>query len=227
VRALRGFGIDAEVDLHHLSERGVDWTRFGPRAIVERDWVIVALSPAWRDRWEGVNAPTVGAGAVAEADALRSVFAENQQAFRDKVVLVTLPSMAGAGAIVPTGLHGVQRFTITGFELEPLAALLRLLTGQGEYPPAPLGQIPQLPPAVAGPVGAVTGVTATNESTLTDAHEPVREPRTRRPSRRIGFAGPLAGAAADPLRTAVDVLLYAAGTAAFAGAGYVVAHTLA
>src|SRR3954447_2863658 len=66
--ALRQYGIDAIVDLHFESERGMDWTRFGPQAVQSRDWVIVALSPAWRDRWEGRNDPTIGAGAVGEAD---------------------------------------------------------------------------------------------------------------------------------------------------------------
>ena len=156
--ALRRFGVDAEIDLHNLSRRGMDWTRFGPKAIVDKDWVVVALSPAWRDRWEGTNAPSIGAGAVAEADALRSVFAEDQQAFRDRVVLVTLPSMLAEPRLVPTGLHGVQRRRISGFELADMADLLRLLTGQDAYPPPPLGEIPALPPAVAGPIGGVTGL---------------------------------------------------------------------
>jgi hypothetical protein len=150
VAALREFGVDAKVDLHYLSQRGVDWTRFGPKAIVESQWVIVALSPAWRDRWEGVNAPTVGAGAAAEADVLRSVFAANQQEFRDKLVLVTLRSMADEPDLVPTGLHGVQRRTVLGFGLPEMADLIRLLTGQDAFPAAPLGDVPRLPPAVPG-----------------------------------------------------------------------------
>jgi WD40 repeat protein len=149
VTALRGFGVDAQVDLHHASERGTDWTRFGPKAIKNRDWVIVALSPAWRDRWEGTNAPTVGAGVVAEADALYSVFAEDQQAFRDMLVLVTLPSMLREARLIPTGLHGVQWRAISGFDLANMANLLRLLTGQGAYPAAPLGDIPELSTSLA------------------------------------------------------------------------------
>jgi WD40 repeat protein len=147
VDALRKFGIDAQVDLHHLSERGMDWTRYGPRAISEHEWVLAALSPSWRERWEGRNAPTEGAGAAAETDALRSLFAVNQQTFRDKLVLVTLPSMARTDHLVPIGLHGVQRIDVADFQLENLADLLRLLTGQGSYPARPVGNIPALPTA--------------------------------------------------------------------------------
>ncbi len=156
VSALRGFGIDAQVDLHDLSTRGVDWTRYGPKAIMEKEWVMVALSRAWRERWEGRNDPTVGAGASGEADALLSVYAEDQQAFRDKLVLVTLPSMIGEPALVPTGLHGVQHQVVSGYELAQMADLIRLLTGQPAYPAVPLGKIPKLPPAVPGPIGRVT-----------------------------------------------------------------------
>jgi hypothetical protein len=148
--ALRRFGVDAVVDLHFESTRGVDWTRFGPQSVQSKDWVIVALSPAWRERWEGANDPTVGAGAVGEADALRSIFAENQQLFRDKLVLVTLPSMASLPDLVPSGLHGVQRRTLRGFDLDEMSDLLRLLTDQAAYPAGPLGRVPELPPALPG-----------------------------------------------------------------------------
>jgi hypothetical protein len=147
--ALRDFGIDAECDLHRQSERGVDWTRFGARAIAQKDWVIVALSPAWRSRWEGTNTPSEGAGAVAEADALRSIFAEDQHAFHEKLVLALLPSMLNTSKLIPLGLHGVQRRRISDFGLGAMTDLLRLLTGQPEHIAAPLGQIPALPPTPA------------------------------------------------------------------------------
>jgi hypothetical protein len=144
VDALREFGIDAQVDLHHLSKRGVDWTRYGARAISQHEWVLVALSHSWRERWEGSNAPTEGTGVVAEADALRSLFAVDQQLFRDKLALVTLPSAADREQLVPVGLHGVQRVDIANFQLEGLTDLLRLLSGQDAYPARPLGKLPQL-----------------------------------------------------------------------------------
>jgi hypothetical protein len=114
---------------------------------MEKDWVIVALSPGWRERWEGRNEPTEGAGAAAEADALLSIYhGDGQDKFREKLVLVTLPSATGQD-YVPAGLHGVHRFTITDISLRGLEPLLRLLTNQPRHPAEPLGAIPDLPPA--------------------------------------------------------------------------------
>ncbi len=101
-----------------------------PKAVVDSEWVIVALSRAWRDRWEGRNDPTIGAGAVAEANALLSLFARDQKAFGENVVLVTLPSCRGED-IVPTGLDGVQRFRLEDFSREELDPLIALLTRPG------------------------------------------------------------------------------------------------
>jgi len=33
---LRASGIDVDMDLFHLTERGIDWTRYGPTQIVDR-----------------------------------------------------------------------------------------------------------------------------------------------------------------------------------------------
>jgi hypothetical protein len=143
--ALRRYGIDVDVDLSHQSERGIDWTRFGPRRIVDCDWVIAVLSTAWRERWEGRNMSTQGSGAVGEADVLLSQFYRNQQAFQDKLVLVTLPSRLGED-VVPMGLDRVHRFGVAGYSRGQLAPLLRLLTEQPEYPASPLGELPKFPP---------------------------------------------------------------------------------
>jgi hypothetical protein len=141
VDALRDNGIDADIDLHHAGD--VDWTRFGPQAIVEKDWVLVALSPSWKERFEGRNDPTVGAGAAGEGNALRSIWADDQTAFQNKLVLLTLPMMRGE-KLIPVELHGVQRFTIDEFTNVSLEPLLRLLTDQPAYPLRPLGSIPRL-----------------------------------------------------------------------------------
>ena len=143
VDALRDNGIDTDIDLHHAGD--VDWTRFGPRAIVDKDWVLVALSPSWKERFEGRNDPTVGAGAAGEANALRSIWVDDQTAFQNKLVLLTLPMMRGE-RLVPVELHGVQRITIEDFTNEALEPLLRLLTDQPAYPLRPLGRVPRLPP---------------------------------------------------------------------------------
>ena len=153
---LRSWGIDAKVDLFALHERGVDWTRFGPRAVIENEWVIAAVSPAWRERYEGGNQPTQGPGAVAEADALISVFQDNQSDFRNKLVLVFLPSMRRER--VPIGLHGVHRFQIDDFTQAALEDLLRLLTNQPRYPAPPLGRVPQFAPATPKAPAVVAAV---------------------------------------------------------------------
>ena len=70
VVALRGFGIDADVDLFHLHEPGVDWSRWGPARVNACEVTLVAVNAAWREALEGTNPPTEGAGSVAEADVL-------------------------------------------------------------------------------------------------------------------------------------------------------------
>ena len=111
---------------------------------------MVALSPSWKERFEGRNDPTAGAGAAGEANALRSLWAQDQTAFRDKLVLVILPMMRGEN-LVPVELHGVQCYTVENFTNEALEPLLRLLTSQPAYPLRPLGAVPRLAPAARIP----------------------------------------------------------------------------
>jgi hypothetical protein len=163
---LRSLGIDAEADVFHFHEAGIDWNHFGPREIADRDFTIVVLSPAWKQRWEGRNSPDTGAGAVAEANELHGLFNSDQGEFREKVVLVRLPMVAGED-VVPNTLSGVQRVSISEISPDGLDDLVRLLTRQPKHPLPPLGEIPILPPdpppstsiqppgRSAGPVGAL------------------------------------------------------------------------
>jgi WD40 repeat protein len=143
---LRSYGVDADVDLAHQSERGIDWTRWGPQKIRASEWVLVLLSAAWRDRWQGGDDPTVGAGAAAEADELLGLYARDRQEFRDKVVVVTLPMMASQD-LVPDGLRGGHRFTLRDFSFREVERLLRLLTNQPVQPLSDLMPVPDLPSA--------------------------------------------------------------------------------
>jgi WD40 repeat protein len=145
---LQGWGIRADVDLLHQAEPGIDWTRFGPHQIDTSEWVLATLSNAWRDRWEGSNDPTIGAGAAGEADSLHSLFARDQQSLRDKLVLVVLPSMGGK-VTVPNGLDGFHRFALDDFSSAALEDLIRLLTHQPRYPGAKLAPVPELAPTQA------------------------------------------------------------------------------
>ena len=67
---LRTCGIDADLDLWHLSETSIDWTRWGPDKVRTREFVIVVVSEAWKQRWQGTNAPTTLTSCASGAHAL-------------------------------------------------------------------------------------------------------------------------------------------------------------
>ncbi len=97
---LRRAGVDVDLDLYHAQEPDVDWSRYGPQQVRSLDFVLVAVNAAWRERFEGTNDVTVGAGAVAEANELLGLFAEDQAEFRRKVKPVLL-SGASASDVCP------------------------------------------------------------------------------------------------------------------------------
>jgi hypothetical protein len=139
----QSFGIDADVDLFHLHEP-VDWTRFGQRGIVNNQRVVVVLSKAWAERWDGTNPPTEGAGAAREADSLHGLFSRNQQEWQDKLVIVMLPGVSLED--LPPDLDRVARAELDPSDQDSYQDLLRILTGQPRYEKPPLGTIPELPP---------------------------------------------------------------------------------
>jgi hypothetical protein len=47
---LRGLGIDADVDLYHQHEADVNWTTYGPQAIEDYDFALLAVSAAFKER---------------------------------------------------------------------------------------------------------------------------------------------------------------------------------
>lgn len=140
---LRQSGIDVDLDLFHLSE-SVDWTRWGPQQVDGNDFVLVIVSDRWSTAWEGTGDPTRGAGAVAEADALQSLFAIDRSKFLNKVRPVLLPGATDSD--IPRGLHGIPRFHFTPGDADQLQVMVRALTGQPEFTPTPLGPLPVLPP---------------------------------------------------------------------------------
>lgn len=141
---LRFHGVDADIDLYHQQDSGIDWAHYGPTAIESCQTVIVAVNHAWGERWKGTNSPTVGAGAAAEANALHGLFSENQQVFREKVYLVVLPGASEAD--IPLELRGLNRFTVPTLDTEGIDGLLRALTSQPAFVPPRLGSLPILPP---------------------------------------------------------------------------------
>jgi hypothetical protein len=65
-------GVDADLDLWHLTDHH-KWRTFVTRAIRDSDFVLIAVSKAYRERWEGTNDPHEGAGAVLEANVLQGL----------------------------------------------------------------------------------------------------------------------------------------------------------
>jgi hypothetical protein len=135
-------GIDAEVDQFYAHDLEVDWNRFGPTKARESDFVLIAVSGAYKDRWEGRNDPAEGAGAVREANELMGQFNYDQAAFHRRVNLVILPGATSND--VPAELSNLPRFELREITREAAMDLFRTLTQQ----PAPK---PELGPLVLEP----------------------------------------------------------------------------
>jgi len=69
------------------------------------------------------RAPTVGAGAVAEADTLKGIFGTNQNEFQRKTLLALLPDVPGD--VVPEDLNRLLRFRIAELTRDGIDDLLR------------------------------------------------------------------------------------------------------
>jgi hypothetical protein len=138
---LRRLGIRAEVDLFHLDEP-IDWTRYGPQQIQSAKFTLVLMSEAWAERWSGANSPREGAGAAAEADTLRGLFARDQDAWQRRVILVMFPEVGSD--VVPLDLQRVARVPVDPSDPDSFDGVIRMLTGQPRYPKPPVGEIPVL-----------------------------------------------------------------------------------
>lgn len=149
VSLLRDLGIDADVDLFHLHDTDIDWTTYGTQGIVANDFVIVATSPSYRERWEGLNDPTVGAGAAREANVLKTIFNQNQATFRRKMKVVLLPGVDDGD--IPLELAAAtQHFRIRAVDNAGVDDLVRTLTRQPRYPMNPVAAVPVLGSKVRG-----------------------------------------------------------------------------
>lgn len=150
VFTLRQRGVDADIDLFYLENATIDWTRFGPQKVAEADTVLIVMSRGWADRWEGSNQPTVGAGAVAEADQLHGLFSRDQAEWQRKCLIVMLPDVDPV--VLPDGLARANRFSVDPYDLDSYEPLLRTLTAQPSFEKPALGDVPLLPPrSVSGP----------------------------------------------------------------------------
>lgn len=134
--------VDVEADLFHFTEPGMDWTRFGVRAIRRADTVLIISSDAYWERWEGDNHPGVGAGSVREIDALHGLFDRDQQEFQRKAVIVLLPGQNDRS--IPYELSRVQRYAIASISEAGIEPLLRRLFNVPEYRKSATKLIPRL-----------------------------------------------------------------------------------
>jgi predicted NBD/HSP70 family sugar kinase len=141
------------VDLFHAHVAGVDWSTYGPTAIKQSEFVLIAASAAYKARWESPRTTRAGAGAAREANVLKDLFDSYPIEFFKKVAVVVLPGATEHD--VPAELaSGLQRFVIEAIDERHFEDLLRHLTRQPLYVPAPVGQVPILPRAFAGEVGS-------------------------------------------------------------------------
>ncbi len=160
---LREGGIDADLDLFHQSDTSIDWTRWGPNKVRTSDFVIVAISRAWSERWQGINAPTVGAGAAAEADTLKGIFGKDQSEFQRKTLIALLPG--ATSDLVPEDLYRLNRYTLTELNRESAEDLIRAVFNAPRYVAQPVGPRPTFDGALPSPAPATPSVTALRHAT--------------------------------------------------------------
>jgi hypothetical protein len=78
---LRRYGVNADIDLFELHNPNVNWSTWGPDAIERSEFVLLAVSANYRERWEDRGDPTEGAGAAREANVLKTLFNQDRAAF--------------------------------------------------------------------------------------------------------------------------------------------------
>lgn len=137
-------GVDADLDLWHFTDHE-NWTTYGPKAIADSNFILVAFDPAYKLRWEGDEEPYKGAGAAREAAAIKAIFERDRDEFVRRVKPVVLPGAANED--IPNDVYGVaERFVVKAFDEKGLEGLLRSIFGKPYDPKPPLGPLPGLPP---------------------------------------------------------------------------------
>jgi hypothetical protein len=183
--------IDADLDLFH-GHTATDWARFGPRAIQNSDYVLVAVSPTWRRAWDDEVEPGKSAGAVAEANTLRGLFKENRQKFLERVIPVLLPGREESD--LPTELKATSHWVrVPTLDQQGTENLYRRLTRQPAYPKPPLGTPRTLPPRTPFTTAAEGKAPETEQRTR--SHEDLKQQidRTESALADMPAASPRAG----------------------------------
>ena len=185
---LRRLGIDADLDLFHSSDP-TDWSRFGPKAVRESDFVLVAVTAMWRRAWDGDLGSSESAGAAGETNELRGLFQADREEFLRRVIPVLLPGVPNEA--MPSDLRATAHWSrVASLDDDGIEDLYRRLTGQPAYPKPPLGKRRVLSPRfpVAGHDGVAGEVRATEDALASLPADPVvgsaeagaREDLTRR-----------------------------------------------
>jgi hypothetical protein len=105
--------VDADLDLWHFTSHE-NWTTYGPKAIAESDFILVAFDAAYKLRWEGGEEPGKGAGAAREAAAITAIFERDQGEFVRRVKPVVL--LGAAKVDISSDVYGVaERFVVKTF----------------------------------------------------------------------------------------------------------------
>jgi hypothetical protein len=189
-------GIDADLDLWHSTSHE-NWSTFGVTGIRESDFILIAVSRAYRERWEETGPPSEGAGAAREANAIKAIFDRDRSEFRRRVKVVVLPD-ATVDDIPLELVASTERFAITSFDLVGLTDLLRSLHGRPELIKPPLGRVPALPPTYMAEIaasveeneGAATGVPERAEGALQRRLSQIEETLTAQAEAEAEAASP-------------------------------------
>jgi SEFIR domain len=139
---LRNASFEVKVDLF---EQDPDWSRWGPSMIDKSDFTIIVPNRAYKERWDGENKPTEGAGAAREINTLKGKFDKDQNRFRRRTIIVKLPGVEPDE--VPDEIYSfLTRFEVDPIEGSGMNELLRFLTKQPRYVLPERGMAPVLPP---------------------------------------------------------------------------------
>ena len=113
--------------------------------IKKSDFTLIVPSRAYRERWDGDNRPSEGAGAAREINVLKGRFDKNQKSLRSRTIIIIMPGITKAD--VPDEIYSyLQRFRVNPKTNEGVELLLRRLTKQPEFVLPNRGAVPDLPP---------------------------------------------------------------------------------
>jgi len=144
-------GIEADLDKWHVIG-GQDWTTYGPSAIRSSGFILLAVSPAYKDAWEATSEPGRNPGVMREAAAIKTILEQDHIAYKQRVKLVLLPGIGTES--VPDDCSMLERFEVTSFDLQGLEMLLRSILGKPLHPMPERSPLPPLPPHSVAPTGA-------------------------------------------------------------------------